>query len=221
MKRLFALAILSVLCACLWGDEIFTYRMQKENEVDTFTMTVTDTGDGYIVRESQNQEKEERIVTANPSYSTQTFRFRNASTCTDYIAERTGNKISVTGMLNNRTLKREFSINENPWYQSMEQALGYFSGLARDNVKFWLINADECEIHEMEAAKIGAENISIMGASVQAQKIRVTLTGFASLFWSAAYWFGSVDCVYLRYETTEGPGGPKLVIELLKIGGKT
>jgi hypothetical protein len=86
---------------------------------------------------------------------------------------------------------------------------------AQGSTKFWLINADECEIHEMEAVPVGMENISLMGAPVQARKIRVNLTGFASLFWSALYWFGPADGPYLRYETTEGPGGPKLVIELV------
>jgi len=215
MKRFLLLAILSVLCAGLWGDEVFTYRMQKDKEIDTFTMTVIPTDDGYTVKESQDQGDEERTAEIDSSYSTRTFHFRNVSTGTDYRTERAGNKISVTGMLNNRMLKREFLVNAEPWYQSLEQALGNFSAGAQGNIKFWFLNADDCEIHEMEAASVGTESISAAGAVVRARKIKVNLTGFASLFWSAAYWFGSTDNASLRYETTEGPGGPKLVIQLV------
>ncbi len=215
MKRLFLLVILPTLCAGLWGDEVFTYRMQKEKEVDTLTIAVARTEDGYTVRESQDQGNEERTIETDASYSARTFHFRSVLNGTDYKAERAGNRISVTGMLNNRMLKREFSVNEEPWYQSLEQALGNFSTGAPGSIKFWFLSADDCEIHEMEAASAGTESITAADAVVPARKIKVNLTGFASLFWSAVYWFGAPDNSSLRYETTEGPGGPRLVIQLV------
>jgi hypothetical protein len=216
MRRLFMRAIFLLLCAGLWADEVFTYRMQKDKEADTITMTVIRTDGGGTVRESQDQGNEERTEEIDSDNSTRAFHFRNLSAGTDYRAERMGSRILVTGTRNNRALTREFSINEEPWYQFPEQALGNSPPLAQGSAKFWLINADECEIHEMEAVPVGAESISIMGAPVQARKIQVKLTGFASLFWSALYWFGPTDEPYLRHETTEGPlRGPTLVIELV------
>ena len=215
MRRLFVRVIFLLFCAGLWADEVFTYRMQRDKEVDTVTMIVTLTDDGGTIRELQDHGNEERIAAVDSSHSTRSFHFRSASTGTDYRAERLGNRILVTGTRNNRALKREFSINEEPWYQFPEQALGSLSESAPRSTKFWLINAGECEIHEMEAVPVGTESISLVGAPVQARKVRVNLTGFASLFWSALYWFGPEDEPHLRYETTEGPGGPKLVIELV------
>ena len=215
MRKLFTLVIFSVLCGGLSADEVFTYRMLKDKEPESMTMTVTRTDGGSTVTESQDKGNEVRTAEIDSSWSTRTFHFRNMSAGTDYRAERAGSKITVTGMRNSRALKREFSIDEEPWYQFPEQALGSLPPRALGSAKFWLIDADQCEIHEMEAVTVGTESLSLMGAPVQARKIRVNLTGFASLFWTAHYWFGPADWPYLRYETTEGSGGSSLVIELV------
>ena len=216
MKSFFLLALPFVLCAGLWADEVFTYRVQRDKEIGTIMMTVTQTDDGRTVRESQDRGNEERTAEIDSRNSTSAFHFRNVSAGTDYEAQRAGGKISVTGMLNNRALKREFSVNAEPWYQFPEQALGSVPPFTQAGTKFWLIDAEECEIHEIEAVPAGMESISLMGAPVQARKIKVSPTGFASLFWSALYWFGPAEEPYLRYETTEGPlRGPRLLIEVV------
>jgi hypothetical protein len=214
MKQLLALITALIFYSFIgWAEETFEYKMTNDKKESTISTTIEETGNGYRV--SSGQEGEKREITGNYSFETHSFHFVNKLQGSDYTATRNGNKIKVSGRLKNRTLNREFSINGNPWLQALDYALEQFAGTGKNKITFWFFNANECEIHEMEATKQGVKTITVNSKSSAAQHIKVNLTGFASIFWSADYWFRPEDNRFIRYETVEGAGGPKITIELV------
>ena len=59
----------------------------------------------------------------------------------------------------------------------------------------------------MKAQKVGIESLSAQNKKVQAQKVKVSLSGPKSMFWHSYYWFGINDGIFLRYEGVNGPPG--------------
>jgi hypothetical protein len=211
-QMLLATAILfCTLSVCAQGNNI--YRMTRDKEVSTFEHKIMPTDTGYLITSGQTGEIRESKV--NFAFDTAIFNYKDTLHGTDYTARRTGNKINITGRLKNRTINKQLTVNSNPWYQAIEHALQDFAALNKNKVTFWFISADDCELREMEATKQGVETITLHNRKVQALHVKVNLTGFASLFWSADYWFRQTDNRFVRYETVEGPGGVKIVIEII------
>ncbi len=213
MKRIIIIFLLVLSVLRIYGENTLLYKVTGDKDVFNITYTVIETNAGYMIQ--SNQPGETRKSTANFVFAVHAFHYTNSKTSTDYTAQRFGNKIKISGRLKNRSIKREFIVNNNPWYQAIEHALEQFATSHKDKITFWFINADDCEIIEMEAIKQGTDSIKLQNRSQYALHVKVNLTGFAALFWSADYWFRKNDNRFIRYETTAGLGGPKLVIELM------
>jgi hypothetical protein len=175
-------------------------RMRREEKRET-------QGDG-------GPQAEERITLTDADGRTRSFRYTQPAAGTEYSVERSGRTLTATGRLRGRALKREFAVNDRPWFQALETALGLMARRASNAAeRFWFLNTDDCELVEMEGAPAGRETIALREILVGTVKMRVPLIGFASLFWSANYWFRAGDFAYVKYETAAGLGGPGIVIE--------
>jgi hypothetical protein len=215
MKIIVCSAALLIAAALVSAQETSSYRLTADGKTDSFRRAVRRTADGFEITETQAGGTEERTTLVDAGYRTTSFRFRSDAAKTDYAAVRAGKTIAVTGRLRGRSLKREFAAGDRPWLQALEGALARFAaGTDPSTGPFWFMNADEAELVEMEAARESRETAKIGSAAVDAWKVRVNLSGFAALFWSAAYWFRADDFAYVRYETAGGWGSPKIVIEL-------
>jgi hypothetical protein len=214
MRKLFIVLAFSLACAGSWSDELIAYRVKKGAQTSSYSIRILRLDKGYSVSSIERDGEEERIAMTDPSFFCSSFSFRNTSAGTEYLALREAGKIVVSGKLKGKPLQREFRVNENPWIQNIEYAFQNSPAFQKGRFRFWFINADECELFEMEATKEASETIDLAGKPVSAQRVKVALTGIAALFWQAGYWFRAGDNRYVRYETTEGPGGAKITIEL-------
>ncbi len=221
MKMIMPLAALLFAAAFAGAQDEARFTLTEDGRADSFRLAVKKTAAGFEITETQAGGAEERATLTDSSFRTTSFRFRSAAAGTDYTAVRAGKTITVTGTLRGRALKREFSAGDRPWYQALESALARFAaGSDPGSGPFWFMNADEAELMEMEAARECRETARVGGAPVDAWKVKVSLTGFTSLFWSAAYWFRADDFAYVRYETSGGWGSPKILIERETAGMK-
>jgi hypothetical protein len=215
MKQIMCVLLCAALGAPLQADTSALYRMRRDHTETIHTVRIVVAADTGAVTITSTADGEERTVIADKTLATCSFVYHRPAAGTSYQAVREGQSILVQGTLRHRACRRKFALGSGPWYQAIESALERFTQTEARTMKFWLINADECELVEMEATRERVETVSVNGQAVRAVRVKVNLPGLASLFWRADYWFREKDGIYVRYETVEGPGGPRLTVELL------
>ncbi|MBN1412261.1 MAG: hypothetical protein JW969_15555 [Spirochaetales bacterium] len=220
MKRFFC-ACLFILAVTYVHAEKLVYR---ENTGDT---TIIDTyrierdGNGYRIKLNSliNGESGWDItLKTDEEYSTLEWNFRFEREGTDFHAERTGNKIILKGVYKGKDVKKEYNINSHPWKQHFPFGLGK-SLLNNKSVIFWgigLRGQGELEAGEMIAQVEETTDLNFSGKSVPSMKVKISLTGWLSVFWHADTWFRSEDGRYLMYEAVNGPAGTPLTTILLE-----
>jgi hypothetical protein len=90
------------------------------------------------------------------------------------------------------------------------------SGSAR-TIYFWMVLPTEARVFRLKARREGRQVVNVAGQPVEAERVKVTLTGIASFIWSSVYWYRPADGTFLRSESVRGfIGTPKTVIELVE-----
>jgi hypothetical protein len=157
-------------------------------------------------------------VFMNAALDTVRYDFESPQRKTAYSAVRDGDAIVFQGTLRGRPLSRTIQIDPKPWYESMEWSLRRLalSGSAEPLV-FWVVQPFEARAYLLQARVESTEDIVDDDRQVSAIRVRVSPTGFLSLFWSSLYWYRPTDGLNLRYEAVRGgPGTPKTTVELME-----
>ncbi|MGC8754842.1 MAG: hypothetical protein ACP5QJ_07510 [Thermosulfidibacteraceae bacterium] len=141
------------------------------------------------------------------------WSYQNFSEGTKLEVKREGNVLSVKGVMKNVKVDNNLHIDEAPWYQFVEASLRDFIVSEKKNTVFWIIKPADCSVFKMQAIREKVEEITIGGRKVKAIKVKITLTGIASLFWSVFYWYDE-NGVFLKYKGVKGgPGTPETIVE--------
>ncbi len=131
---------------------------------------------------------------------------------------RDGNKLTAEVVRNGKKVKVTRTIDEMPWYASMEFGLGQFFRGGKNSVQFWNIHPETLKAHRMTAEIIAREKIDVNGTSTPVMKVRVTINGIPALFFNFLYWFREEDGLFVRFEGAKGPPGtPKTTMTFVKI----
>ena len=62
-----------------------------------------------------------------------------------------------------------------------------------------------------------SETVEVAGTKYNAQKVKVTLTGFKKNFWKAQLWFDKESHLLIRYRANEAPGTPYTETTLIEV----
>ena len=113
---------------------------------------------------------------------------------------RTGNKIIIKQSLseNNEII---ISCSDLPWYGNFPLAIKALINSGQKKIRFLVLDEEKFSTTEMEVINLGIENGLI--------KIKVTIPGFASLFWSVLFYADSNGSI-IKYIGNNGPGTPKV-----------
>ncbi len=176
--------------------------------------TIKSTATGYTVQAGNVDE--EHYGLCHQDHSTVRWEFRNPGMETDLVVEREGNLLVARGKFKGKEVTREFKVDSLPWYQFIEVSLAAFVRSDEEKTEFWIIEPLNLKPYKMVALKQETGDLTVNGREVEAVRIKVTLPGMASLFWSSHYWYRKTDGVYLRFEGARGgPGTPKTIVELI------
>jgi len=156
-------------------------------------------------------------VEYDASDTTVRYRVRSAARRLDYTANKQGNFIRFEGVLGGKPFARRQTIDDHPWFETVEKSLSSFALTpGRPPLVFWIVQPWDANAYLMEALNEGEDTVVISGRQVSAVRIRVRPYGLLSLFWSSLYWYRSSDGLYVRYEAVRGlPGTPLTVVELV------
>lgn len=129
---------------------------------------------------------------------------------------RHGDKLVFTGRFKGEKIQRTISISSEPWYQALSLSLRKFNRSSDQKAQFWSIRPDTLDVHLLEIIKEGEELILLGSDPCHANRIKIQLTGYKSVFWSSHYWLRKEDGLFVRYEGPSGPPGWPLTTVTLK-----
>ena len=112
-------------------------------------------------------------------------------------------------------LEKRKEIDGAPWFQSLSTSLRAFLSSRQTSTEFWTIRPDKLTVHKVRATQKGRETLNLGKQKFETKKIEIRLTGIASIFGRAHYWFRSSDLLLLQYKGPSGlPGIPATTITL-------
>jgi hypothetical protein len=220
MRRSSISACLFLLCLLTAGAQNkLIYREQtgprtarievwEERQADSFLLrTVISYGESYSILNNEDM-------------STISFSYGNKEQNTSYAVLRDGDEIRIEGVLKGRPFARVSRIDARPLYESVERSLqGFAISGSSQALDFWIVLPTEALVFQLTAHREGLETVEVDGKQVDAQKVKVSLPGIASILWYSLYWYRPTDGTFLRSETVRGIGiigTPKTVLELIE-----
>jgi hypothetical protein len=121
-------------------------------------------------------------------------------------AERTGDRIRITGPWKGREVIKEIRIDAAPWYQIFGPGIGDLLSSDAARMEFWVLNPDDLAVHKMLARREGLERREITGAQVDTFKVHFSPAGALAPFWGADFWYRPSDSAYLFSRLPENGG---------------
>jgi len=222
------LAISPLLCGAGAGAQTFetlTYREVEGKDVAIhviviasgleepglgFRVELTTTRDGAVVRQT---------FLTDADLSTLSWTFSDPARRMELSASRQGGRIVLTGHSRGKKVAREFEGEGPAWNQLFQMGLGAFVKSGGTSLQFRSIGTQgpgELKIGRFTATRKAGESIDLAGKTVQAVRLRISLSGLLSIFWHGDYWFRQGDGRFLRYRGKNRPGGPPAVSELVE-----
>mgnify|MGYP000993614493 CR=1 FL=1 len=158
-----------------------------------------------------------RTVEAGPDFATlrEGYEDQRGNRLT---LERQGNRMLLTGAQNNKTVSREFAVDDTAWYGSILFMRDFVLSAAQETV-FYMTQPEDNQVIKLKAIREGEEAVSVDGRTVPTVRVRFTLPDFRSVFWSSTYWFRAADGLFVKSLETRGPpGSAKVSVELVDEG---
>ncbi|MEX0962208.1 MAG: hypothetical protein WDZ28_05075 [Simkaniaceae bacterium] len=134
----------------------------------------------------------------------------------EYTCQRKGSSLYVTSLFGDRKIEKNFKIGNSAWVQEFGFGLRPFVQSEYRSYKFSIINPKDFTLNALVAKKERIELITLNAQTYKAQKIKITLQGFKSMFWTAHAWFDTVSGNLLMYRGNKGPNTPTTIITLLE-----
>lgn len=205
-------------CLSLWGQEpssqmVYVYNKVVGNYQSQSTWTV---------REEENQLHIEgkslsgqTIIISSTDRHTKSFTYQSKNGRNDYKIYRDGPYLVAMGTIGGQPMQRSYNIRHRLWMQEFDFSLKPFILSQERAIKFYIIHPKKLSMHHMVAKKQRQEELLLNGTRHSTIKVKVSLTGFKGMFWSAKLWFDRNSGDLLKYVANEGPSTPTGVITLL------
>ncbi|MBN2088475.1 hypothetical protein JW964_02635 [candidate division KSB1 bacterium] len=215
-KKCFNILILLFLFneISLPGD-VFTYLGTTDTVKEKITITIEKDHQNYHISHSRAQAIQN--TRCDMARNTREWSFQNAVEKTHLNVIRKNNMLEISGTLHGNSIQKTEKIDNNPWFQAMAFSLISFVNSEQTSTEFWSLRPTDFKPFKMKAKKETRETLTFNQTTVETQKVKVSLTGFLSVFWSSYYWFSINDGTWMRYEGVNGPPGtPKTIIERIQ-----
>jgi len=194
--------------------ENISYKMITERKIDYETSTISSNDVGFSI---ETEWKGFKFIT-HTDFDHNTLRWEsiNEKKEINVIFKRIENFLEATGVYKGKLYEKKFSIDKNPWFQDWNLGLKNFVFSDKPSISFWSIEPEELMVTKFKAIRGKITNISINGENLETLHLKVTLEGFAGMFWHADYWFRKSDGRMVISRMAQGAGVPITTTELYK-----
>ncbi len=159
--------------------------------------------------------KNEEIATSlcfSKDWDLKSYKMRSNKEDTAYEIIKTDQELSAQGTVKGNALKKIYEIENIVWIEHFGFGLLPFLESDAKKLNFYSLNPHDFTLIPMVAYKEAEEKVVIGSKKQKAIKIKVTLQGFKSMFWTAYLWFNKKTHLFLKYEGNSGPNTPMTTI---------
>ena len=188
------------------GDDKKTLRVSKSQLYDSLLLTL------------KSSHKYSKHSFSPPGY-TKKWRMIDRDADHNFLAERSGNEISIQGKYSGSRISKIVQIDNRPWINKLDHGLSAWVKTDQDHTSFWTLKLGSgLDPVEFEVKKTGTENLTTPAGDFEVIKVKINLDGFlVSNFWSAYLWYREEDGLFIKYQGDSGPGTSLRIIELQEI----
>ena len=198
------------------AGQVLQYKETIGGEVSTLTIDV-------VEKTSQSIKLKGQSSTGSQIYSELNGRdgsnllWERTQDSQKVTAIRSQDRVEVRVEHDDKCEEKVYEIDSSPWIQSREFGM---SGFADDpevvELQFWALNPSDTSIVKMMGTRQEEKRIKCGDNFFDAFKVKVTLAGWKSIFWSSEFWFRKSDGVFLKYiGSASGPNSPEIISELV------
>lgn len=201
---------LATLCfpLVMWSEQKMIYQSATEG-IETKTEWVIDQEKQPIGIVGKNRGHDIELK-YSPSFSLMHY-LETESTNKAFEIVREGSKLIVNNQSKTKTLK----LGNLPWIQEFKFGFKPFLQSPDRECVFGIVYSKDNSLQEMIATKEKIETLTVNNQSYEAQKLKITLTGFKKRFWKAEAWFDTKTQLMVQYRSNEGPRTPMTEVTLL------
>ncbi|MEM7174783.1 MAG: hypothetical protein AAF443_02500 [Chlamydiota bacterium] len=202
----------------LWGKEkahqmVYIYNKEVGGYQSQSRWVLTEKGDE--LRIEGKSSKGQTTIISSPDRQTKSFTFQSTNQQNDYMIYRDGPYLIASGIAEGQPIEKSYNIRSKPWFQEFDFSLKPFILSQAQEIKFYIIHPKKMSMHHMVAKKREEEELILNGKNYSTIKVKMSLTGFKGMFWSAQIWFDRTAGDLLKYVANEGPNTPTGIITLL------
>jgi len=207
MTRLayFVIAAVALCGVPLCAEEGVLHYMQAHGAASAAMQVEVSRGPDALTVKSEAGGRSEEAVWV-PGRGTTSWRLTDPTSGSDLHAERTGDKIRVTGRLKGREVSRELRVDAAPWYQIFGPGIADLLSPDAARMEFWVVNPDDLATHKMMARQAGMERREVAGVQMDTFKIHFSPAGALAPFWGADFWYRPSDSAWLFSRLPENGG---------------
>jgi len=218
LRAIFSLLVFTLLLSNpALADQVLEYKETIGGEVSTFKVAVLEKTDKTIKlqAESSTGSKVYSELNGNDGSNVLWEKTKDEQKIT---AVRTDNQVDVRIEKKGKSELKNYEIDEAPWIQSREFGMrGFADDPEVKELKFWALNPSDSSMMKMIGTRQEEKRIKCGDRVFEAFRVKVTLDGWKSIFWSSEFWFRKSDGVFLKYKgSASGPNSPEVVSELVK-----
>ena len=217
MKRLATILLCLFIFQSLGAQEKLIYREKVEQRISTIEVSRELNGNFPTIQIAMSYGVSCTVLN-DSEQSTLSVKYTDKPNDTMYVATRLINVISIEGIFKGKPISKVLQIDSRPVYAYPEWSFQQFvvTGSIRKPIFFWFFVAEDAAVRLMTACGVGRETIDTSNGQMDADKIKMNLPGFASVYWSAFYWYRPSDGVFLRSEIKHDLSAPLTIVELIK-----
>lgn len=187
-------------------EQVYQERNEKGREV---VYHLTRTGDSLRLKALlPDGGVEEQTFIQGTNGETTAWRYRDSSRDSALEAVLSGDRtVRLTGRHRGRPVDKTFKLNAQPWNQPFQQGLAPFLSSRETKTVFWAIGTrgkGELKITRFtvrrEKASPAPSLLQQSGFSGPFHRIKISLHGLLSMFWSGHYWYDAADGSFLLYQ---------------------
>ena len=211
--------IILTLFSSFWGigkdldKKTLKYNEEKDGKIKVSTWEIV-TKDKKITITGNEENATYFMEFKEKPYELEKYSCKTKDDKADYTFQRNGKILKISGKADGNEISKEYDIGNSKWFQNFGFCLKPFVDSNDKSIKFIIINPKDFSKIDMIAEKEENEKLKIKNKEFDSIKIKITLTGFKSMFWHGDIWFDSKTKEYLKYQANEGPHTAETTITL-------
>jgi hypothetical protein len=183
--------------------------LERNAQGQTVSTRLIRRGDSFLIRaELSDGSLEEQQITLGENGETQSWVYHDNSRDSELEAVLNPDRtIRLTGRHRGKPVAKTFEINKQPWNQAFQQGLAPFLLGPQAKTVFWAIGTrgkGELKITRFtvkrEDPRPVPKPLAEAGYPGPFLRVKLSLHGLLSIFWSGHYWYDAADGSFLFYQ---------------------